>query len=102
LEDLSYFDAVRETYSKTAIEKKILDLEEMLSNTRPGTPRHSKCFDRLAGWYRTKFSLTNDIMDVEESIKYWRLSLDAADSGVLSSPRSAYLVRLCTTLVLAF
>jgi CHAT domain-containing protein/tetratricopeptide (TPR) repeat protein len=97
-EDLSYFDAVRETYSKAAVDRKILDLKEILSNERPGTPSHSKCLDRLAGWYRTKFSLTNDVMDIDESIKYWRLLLDAADS----SSRSEYLVRLCTTLVRGF
>jgi hypothetical protein len=94
-EDLSYFDAIRETYSKAEVEKRILDLKEILSNARPGTPGHTKCLDRLAGWYRTKFSLTSDVMDVDESIKYWRLLLDAADS----SSRSEYLVRLCTTLV---
>ncbi|KAI9444058.1 hypothetical protein H4582DRAFT_1056527 [Lactarius indigo] len=39
---------------KTAIENKILELEEILSNTRPGTSRHSKCLDSLAGWYRSQ------------------------------------------------
>jgi hypothetical protein len=101
-EDLSYYDAVRETYSKAAIEKKIPDLKEMLSNTRLGTPRISKYFDRLAGWYQTKFFLTNDITDIEESIKYCWLSLDTADFDVPSSSRPIYLVRQCTTLVLAF
>ena len=98
IEDLSYFDAIRETYSKAEVEKKILDLEEMLPITRPGTPSYSKCLDRLAGWYRTKFSLTNDVMDIDESIKYWHLLLEATDAG----SRSLYLTRLCTTLVLAF
>jgi CHAT domain-containing protein len=93
-EDLSYFDAIRETYSKAEVEKRILDLKEILSNAHPGTPGHTKCLERLAGWYRTKFSLTSDVMDVDESIKYWRLLLDAADSN----SRSEYLVRLCTTL----
>ena len=97
-EDLSYFDAIRDTHSKAGVEKKILDLEKMLHNTRPGTPSHCKCLERLAGWYRTKFSLTNDAMDIDESIKYWHLLLEAADAG----SRSFYLTRLCTTLVLAF
>ena len=102
-EDLSYFDAIRETYSETAaVEKKILDLREILSNTRPGTPPHSKCLERLAGWYRTKFSVTNNIADIDESIKYWRLLIDAADPDVPSGSPSIYLARLCTTLVLAF
>ena len=101
-EDLSYYDAIRETYSKTAIEKKILDLREMLSNTRLWTQNHVKCLDHLAGWYKTKFSLTNDVTDIEESIKYRRLSLDAADSDDHPSSRPIHLVRLCTTLVFAF
>ncbi|KAH9005581.1 CHAT domain-containing protein [Lactarius hatsudake] len=100
LEDLSYFDVIRETYSKAAIEEKILELKDMLSNTRLGTPGHSECLDSLAGWYRIKFSLTNDTMDIDESIKYWRLLLDAAD--VLSDSRSGYLSRLCTALKVAF
>ncbi|KAH9164568.1 hypothetical protein EDB89DRAFT_409548 [Lactarius sanguifluus] len=99
-EDLSYFDVIRETYSKAAIEEKILQLKDMLSNTRLGTPGHSECLDSLAGWYRTKFSLTNDTMDIDESIKYWRLLLDAGD--VLSDSRSGYLIRLCTTFNVAF
>ncbi|KAH9055403.1 hypothetical protein EDB87DRAFT_1688265 [Lactarius vividus] len=104
-EDLSYFDVIRETYSKVAIEEKILELKDMLSNTRLGTPGHSKCLDSLAGRYRTKFFLTNDIIDIEESIKYQRLLPDAANSDILSgsrSSRSTYLMRLCTTLNVAF
>ncbi|KAH8992715.1 CHAT domain-containing protein [Lactarius akahatsu] len=99
-EDLSYFDGIRETYSKAAIEDNILKLKDLLSNTRLGTPGNSKYLDSLAGWYRTKFSLTNDTIDIEESIKYWRLLLDATD--VLSNSRSGYLIRLCTTLNVAF
>jgi len=83
-EDLSDLDAVRETYSAVAIEQKILDLKELLFNTRPGTPHHSECLDRLAGWYKTKFSRTDDIADIDESIKNFRPSLGAADSNDMS------------------
>ncbi|KAH9025952.1 CHAT domain-containing protein [Lactarius pseudohatsudake] len=99
-EPLSYFDGIRETYSKAAIEDNILKLKDLLSNTRLGTPGNSKYLDSLAGWYRTKFSLTNDTMDIEESVKYLRLLLDATD--VLSDSRPGYLIRLCTTLNVAF
>ena len=99
-EDLSNIHAVRETYPTAAIEQKILDLKELLSTTRPGTLRHSECLDRLAGWYETKFSRTNVIADIEESIEYLRLSLDAADSDDMS--RSIRLGPLCDTLMSAF
>ncbi|KAI9463949.1 hypothetical protein BJY52DRAFT_1414608 [Lactarius psammicola] len=77
------FGVVRETCSNAAIKHKFLDLKKLLSNTRPGTPHHSECLDLLAGCYQTKVSRTNDTTDVEESIKYRRLSLDAGDSNNL-------------------
>ena len=99
-EGFSFWDGVRETYSKTAIEQKILNHQQLLSNSHPGTPRHRECLDHLAGWYKTKFSRTNDTAVIEESIKYHRLSLDVADSNALS--RSIHLYRLCDVLLLAF
>ena len=74
-------EAVRETYSATAIQQKIQDYEELLSTTPPGTKRHKECLSDLADWYESKFHSTNDISDIEESIKYSRLSLDATHSG---------------------
>ncbi|KAH9048905.1 hypothetical protein EDB84DRAFT_1672896 [Lactarius hengduanensis] len=76
------FNAVRETDPKTAIEQKILDLKDLLSKTSLRTPRHSECLDRLAMWYKVKFTLTNDITDLEESIMYHRLLLDVPDFNV--------------------
>jgi tetratricopeptide (TPR) repeat protein len=99
-EESSRFDEVRDSYSNTAIEQKILDLKKLLSDTRPGTLRHSECLDRLARWYETKFARTNDLADIEESIKYFRLSLDAAASDTLFRP--VYLRPLCGSLLSAF
>jgi CHAT domain-containing protein len=70
-------DAVRESYSITRVAEKIQHLEELLSNTSPGAKHHKDYLSILADWYETKFNHTNDISDIEESIKYVRLELDA-------------------------
>ncbi|KAI9444053.1 hypothetical protein H4582DRAFT_1918949 [Lactarius indigo] len=70
-------DAVRGSYSMARMAEKIQHLEELLSITPPGTEHHKECLRHLADWYKSKFYLTNDISDIEESIKYGRLSLDA-------------------------
>ncbi|KAH9171556.1 CHAT domain-containing protein [Lactarius sanguifluus] len=70
-------DGVRKTYLVTLIQQKIRHLEELLSDAPPGTERHKPLISGLADWYKTKFSCTNDISDIEESIKYSRLLLDA-------------------------
>ncbi|KAH9053039.1 CHAT domain-containing protein [Lactarius vividus] len=72
---------VREAYSTTEILQKIRHLEELLSNTLPGTTRHKHRLSELARWHETKFSRTNDISDIEESIKYRRRALDATHSS---------------------
>ncbi|KAF8268575.1 hypothetical protein EI94DRAFT_1700152 [Lactarius quietus] len=74
---LSETDDVRKTYSTTMLQQKIQHLEELLSNTPPGTERYQECLSDLADWYESKFNRTDDIADIEESIKYSRLSLDA-------------------------
>ena len=63
--------------------EKIQHLEELLSNTPPGTDRHKQSLVQLAKWYTSKSFRTNDISDIEESIKYSRLSLDAIHSSEL-------------------
>ncbi|KAI9447144.1 hypothetical protein BJY52DRAFT_1369013, partial [Lactarius psammicola] len=60
-----------------------LELKELLSNARPGTKHHCNCLERLAKCYETKSHRTNDIADIEESIKYHRLSLDAHSDAFL-------------------
>jgi tetratricopeptide (TPR) repeat protein len=93
-------DAVRDSYSMTRIAEKIQHLEELLSITPPGTQCYKECLGHLEKWYRSKFHRTNDISDIEESIKYSRLSLDATDSS--DTWRMNPLASLRNTLELAF
>ena len=72
-----------ESYSTMRIAEKIQHMEELLSNTPSGTDRHDECLTHLARWYDGKSSRTNDISDIEESIKYNRLGLNATHSSSL-------------------
>jgi tetratricopeptide (TPR) repeat protein len=89
-------------YSMTRIAEKIQRLEEILLITPPGTHRHKMCLSHLAEWYKSKFDRTDDISDIEESIKYRRLGLDASHSSTnkLSLPQA--LGHLSQILFLAF
>jgi tetratricopeptide (TPR) repeat protein len=98
--ELSPLDAIRESYSMTRIAQEIHHLEGLLSTTPPGTHRHSECLSDLAGWYKSKSYRTNDILDIEESIKYSRLSLDTTHYS--SNLRRFPLCSLHCTLFLAF
>ena len=73
--------AIREIYSTTAIQKTIQNLEALLSSAPLGTSNHKGYLRRLAAWYQTKFNHTNDILDIEESIRYNRLFLDTTLSS---------------------
>ena len=55
--------------------------EGLLSTTPPGTQRHRQCLTSLSIRYRLKFCRTDDISDIEESIKYGRLSVEANRSN---------------------
>jgi hypothetical protein len=93
-------EAVRETYSITDIKQKIEHFENLLSTTPPGTERHRDCLYCLERWYVSKFRLTDNILDIEESIKYCRLSLDGTHA---SDPwRSNPLQSLCRALRFMF
>ncbi|KAH9041481.1 CHAT domain-containing protein [Lactarius deliciosus] len=89
--------AVRESYLIMRTVEKIQHLEELLSNTPPGAP-HDKHLRQLSRLYETKFSRTNNISDIEESIKYGRRSLDAtrysSDMRRTASLNSLYLILL--------
>ena len=74
---VSVSGAVLESYSMTKIAEIIQHLKELLSNTLLGTDGHNKCLSHLADWYGSKFDRTDDISDIEESIKYRRLQLEA-------------------------
>jgi CHAT domain-containing protein/tetratricopeptide (TPR) repeat protein len=91
---------VRETYSATDIQQKIEHLENLLSNTPPGTERYIKCLGHLEDWYESKFRHTNNISDIEEAIKYSRLVLDATHAGAYE--RFGRLTSLSSLFDLAF
>ena len=91
--------AVRETSSPEEIHQKIRHLEEQLSNTSE-TSDHKSLLSGLSAWYETKFSRTKDISDIEESIKYGQLLLDATD--LADRDRLKYLSSLKNILYLAF
>jgi CHAT domain-containing protein len=78
---LTEIEDVKETYSMTALQQKIRYLEELLSITPPGTEGHKDCHGHLADWYESKFCRTDDISDINESIKYARLALDATHAN---------------------
>ncbi|KAH9047518.1 hypothetical protein EDB83DRAFT_2634199 [Lactarius deliciosus] len=89
------------SYSMTRMVEKIQHLEELLSVTPPGAGRYIEYVSDLANWYKSKFHRTNDISDIEESIKYSWLLLDAAEysNGLW---RSNALVSLRGILLLTF
>jgi CHAT domain-containing protein len=94
-------DAVRESYSIARMTEKIQHIEELLSITPPGTEHHSECLDILAKSYLSKFRYTNDISDIDESIKHSRMSIYATTHS--SDPwRVYFLCSLHDTLLLAF
>jgi CHAT domain-containing protein/tetratricopeptide (TPR) repeat protein len=97
---LSGEEGVRKTYSTTAIQQKIQNLEKLLSDTLPRTERHKECLSVLAKWYKLKFHRTKDTSDIKESIKYSRLLLDATHANDLW--RTIPLTSLRSILFLAF
>ncbi|KAI9462886.1 CHAT domain-containing protein [Lactarius psammicola] len=92
--------AVRESSSMIRTAEKIQHLEELLSINPPGTERHKECLGRLANWNRSKFHRTGDVSDIEESIKYSRLLLDATHPS--DWRRADYFGAVHLVLLLAF
>ena len=97
---LAETESVRKTFSITAVQQKIQNLEELLSNTPPGTENHKLCLICLANWYKSKFCLTKDTSDIRESITYSRLLLQATHIG--DSWRIMALISLHNFLLFAF
>ena len=97
---LSETDDVYEAYTTTVIEQKIQHFKELLSNTLPEPEDHGDYLIELAHCYKTKFSRTNDFSDIEKSIEYSRLSLDA--TPISDRWRIHTLVCLRNALSLAF
>jgi CHAT domain-containing protein len=73
--------AVQESYSMAWIAEKIRSLEERLSITSPGTRNYVTYILQLATCYQAKFDRTNDVSDIEESLRYGRLLRDATQSS---------------------
>ncbi|KAH9019071.1 hypothetical protein EDB85DRAFT_585146 [Lactarius pseudohatsudake] len=90
----------RSYYSMERTRDKIQHLEELLLITPPGTPHHKRLLSELGEWYKSKYYHNNDISDLEESIKYSRLSLDATHSR--DQWRVLPLASLRNVLLLAF
>jgi hypothetical protein len=61
-------------------------LEELLSNTPSGTYRYNECLNHLADWYRERSYGTDDRSDLEESIRYCQLELEAAHPNDRGNP----------------
>ncbi|KAH9047507.1 CHAT domain-containing protein [Lactarius deliciosus] len=60
-----------------AAAKEIQILEQILSVTPLGTPHCKHLGSQIEKWYKPKYFRTHDISDIEECIKYSRLSFDA-------------------------
>ncbi len=86
--------------SMEAVEMRIRRLQGLLSTTPPGTHYYRECLDELVESCRAKFSLTNDPTDIDDAIKYCRMSLDSTLPGGLSSTPVA--ISLADLLNLAF
>ncbi|KAH9959958.1 CHAT domain-containing protein [Russula dissimulans] len=97
-EDIIALDAVRAAYPITAVEERIQNLEKLLSTAVPGSPDHRGCLRGLVDWYQTKFTHTGDISDIEEAIKYGRMSLTSTSQNDKFGP----CVFLADVLLMAF
>ncbi|KAI0293134.1 CHAT domain-containing protein [Multifurca ochricompacta] len=78
---LAAVDAVRAAYPIKVVEEKIQSLRKLISKTPPRSSERNAYLERLAKWYTTKFSRTNDIKDLEEVIKCRRVLLASADTS---------------------
>ena len=95
-------DPIRQLYSITSMTEKSQHLEELLSNTPSGTDNHYTCLNHLSYWYSTKFDRTDDMSDLEESIKYRRLQLEAVHTRNPCHNQNSPFIVLQTLLFRAF
>jgi tetratricopeptide (TPR) repeat protein len=77
----SELGAIFGNHSAAEIQQQIGSVENLLSITPPGTQDHQDYLHRVERLYLSKFYQTNDISDIEESIKYSRLSLGATHAN---------------------
>ncbi|KAF8495542.1 hypothetical protein F5888DRAFT_1711801, partial [Russula emetica] len=74
-------DIVKAVPSLTVVETKIKRLRPLCSSTLPETERQRQHLDELVHCYDTKISLTHDITDIEEAIRYRRILLNSTRSS---------------------
>jgi hypothetical protein len=89
---------ILESCSITEMTENIQQLEELLQITPPGTDRYNECLTDLAHWYEERSDRTDDMSDLEESIKYTQLEVEV----VHPSDRGSSLMSLQSLLVHAF
>ncbi|KAI0292221.1 CHAT domain-containing protein [Multifurca ochricompacta] len=75
--------AVRAAYPMAVVEEKIQNIRKLISKTPPRSSERNEYLQRLADWYRTKYSRTNDIADLEEVIKCRRVLVASTDTSHL-------------------
>ena len=74
-------DIVKAAPSLAAVETKIKRLRPLYSSALPETERQRQHLDELVHCYDTKISLTHDITDIEEVIRYRRILLNSTRSS---------------------
>ncbi|KAF8495540.1 hypothetical protein F5888DRAFT_563958 [Russula emetica] len=82
--EVDEFDVVQTASSLTDVMQKIERLQRHFSSTSPLTDRQQDCLNKLVRCYRTKISLTHNITDIEDAIKWLRLLLKSTHSSDLS------------------
>jgi hypothetical protein len=74
-------DIVKTVPSLTVVETEIKRLRPLCSSILPGTERQRQHLDELVHCYDTKISITHDITDIEEVIRYRRILLNSTRSN---------------------
>ncbi|KAI0293377.1 CHAT domain-containing protein [Multifurca ochricompacta] len=87
-EQIDTVGAVRAACPMAVVEEKIQNLRKLISKSPPRSSERNAYLQRLVDWYRTKFSRTNDITDLEEGIKCGRVLLASTDTSHLSGLQS--------------
>jgi tetratricopeptide (TPR) repeat protein len=72
---IAQLNAVQAPYNVNAVDNRIQHLLGILSTSSPGSDQHRMYLRSLVGWCDAKFSFTNDLADMQESIKYRRMLL---------------------------
>jgi hypothetical protein len=84
-EGVTELPSVMLPHSLEVVNMHIRRLQEHLAVIPPGTCDHRECLEELVTSCRIKCSLTNDLVDIEDSIRYCRLLFDSTPPGGLSS-----------------